>query len=347
MGKSDPKPSSRVVTSRTRPISRVRTGCLRCRQRTKKCDEVKPICRACERNKFQCEWPSSVVQLTGPLLPRLESHEFSAQEWRSLDADSPGGEEVYERPGFGQTDEASPDRMELGNRVVCGSPGQQHENNSIVSSSLPLSTATYSSISEESNDGSHRSEYGYSKNYSARVLLNSGESDLQSQLGRDSEDCMLSENEEGVSPSATIPAGEVARSFGDINNHSSDITQSLFIPRTMSLLPEYGHDAFQLLGHYLSRTAESMSNGFTSSNPFLSQLIPLAFSSDVILRLILTQSAAHRAVLHPTQIDNVATGHYSKSVKLFRERINDHIWGTSVSPLMLAVGALIMCFTEV
>lgn len=36
---------------------RTTTGCLTCRKRKKKCDEVKPICTACERNFLECEWP--------------------------------------------------------------------------------------------------------------------------------------------------------------------------------------------------------------------------------------------------------------------------------------------------
>lgn len=39
---------------------RTRTGCLSCRQRKKKCDEVKPHCQACERNKLACIWPPHI-----------------------------------------------------------------------------------------------------------------------------------------------------------------------------------------------------------------------------------------------------------------------------------------------
>ncbi|KAH9234870.1 hypothetical protein K456DRAFT_1834740, partial [Colletotrichum gloeosporioides 23] len=39
------------------PIFRVRTGCLTCRGRKKKCDETKPRCRGCERNRLECKWP--------------------------------------------------------------------------------------------------------------------------------------------------------------------------------------------------------------------------------------------------------------------------------------------------
>jgi hypothetical protein len=39
---------------------RTRTGCLTCRLRKKKCDEEKPHCRACKRNKLDCSWPPHI-----------------------------------------------------------------------------------------------------------------------------------------------------------------------------------------------------------------------------------------------------------------------------------------------
>ncbi|KAF2020038.1 hypothetical protein BU24DRAFT_419629 [Aaosphaeria arxii CBS 175.79] len=41
-------------------FSRTRAGCLTCRSRKKKCDEVKPRCAGCRRNQLACEWPSGV-----------------------------------------------------------------------------------------------------------------------------------------------------------------------------------------------------------------------------------------------------------------------------------------------
>ncbi|KAG4288578.1 hypothetical protein FPRO06_03400 [Fusarium proliferatum] len=36
---------------------RSKNGCLTCRTKRKKCDEVKPICTACERSQQDCTWP--------------------------------------------------------------------------------------------------------------------------------------------------------------------------------------------------------------------------------------------------------------------------------------------------
>jgi Fungal specific transcription factor domain/Fungal Zn(2)-Cys(6) binuclear cluster domain len=346
MDKSNAHTRLQLVAGRTRPIFRVRTGCLRCRQRKKKCDEVKPICRACKRNELQCEWPSNVVQPKSGMLSRLEPRRLNAQERHIQEKSTSGGEETCGSQDFGRTKEASLKGMDLEDMDICEVPGLQDENSlTALSISLALSP-TDSTSTTDSNDSSPQLEYHCLQNHSSPNLLPSGTGYMQSL--RDDESSAPFENEvECFSSLSMIPAGEKATSARNVINDKIAKYQSPTLPRAMSLLPEYGQEAFELLSHYLSRTAESMSNGFSPSNPFLSQLVPLAMSSDIILRLILTQSAAHRAVLHAPQNDNVASGHYGKSVKLFRRRINDHIGGTSVDPLMLAVGALIMCFTEV
>ncbi|PGG99042.1 hypothetical protein GX51_06458 [Blastomyces parvus] len=45
-----------------RVFPRTRTGCFSCRRRKKKCDEVKPICLACIRNKLDCSWPEVILR---------------------------------------------------------------------------------------------------------------------------------------------------------------------------------------------------------------------------------------------------------------------------------------------
>lgn len=48
------------IRQRLRPnYARVRTGCLTCRRRKKKCDEKKPVCSGCSRNKLACRWPEN------------------------------------------------------------------------------------------------------------------------------------------------------------------------------------------------------------------------------------------------------------------------------------------------
>lgn len=119
------------------------------------------------------------------------------------------------------------------------------------------------------------------------------------------------------------------------------------VPRSLSLVPEASGVSLELLGHYLSVTTKSMDNGSTHENPFIVQLVPLAFSSDLVLQLILTQSAVHRAsrLLPDTAV--VASQHYNQSLRLFQRSISNYNSEQSVELLTLTVGALIMCFVEV
>lgn len=119
------------------------------------------------------------------------------------------------------------------------------------------------------------------------------------------------------------------------------------VPRNLSMLPGYDADSYQLLSHYLSTTADCMANGSTPINPFLVQIVPLAFTSDLLLQLVITQSAAHRAFRRRDETDAIAHSHYTKALQSFRHGVTEFIEGKESNPLMLLVGALVMCFTEV
>lgn len=61
--------------SRPRPkYTRTTNGCLTCRQRRKRCDQRRPVCVGCHRNKSQCNWPERSQSLSpreGPSTPRI------------------------------------------------------------------------------------------------------------------------------------------------------------------------------------------------------------------------------------------------------------------------------------
>lgn len=57
---------------------RSKNGCLTCRRRKKKCDEVKPICGACRRNFLQCVWPEdAVIDVKPKDLSKEQGYSFS------------------------------------------------------------------------------------------------------------------------------------------------------------------------------------------------------------------------------------------------------------------------------
>ncbi|KAG0677610.1 hypothetical protein C6P40_003472 [Pichia californica] len=52
------KSNSKKPKKETPPEKRrVRTGCLTCRSKHKKCDETKPVCKFCQSKNLQCIWP--------------------------------------------------------------------------------------------------------------------------------------------------------------------------------------------------------------------------------------------------------------------------------------------------
>jgi len=222
---------------RTEPIVRVRTGCYTCRRRKKKCNEAKPICGGCARNKLGCIWPFDL-----------------------------------------------PDDADISTQSTTTSNDQS------------LASLLYTLPSEDV------------------PLL-----DLDLQLTRSSS-----------SSNTLIPP-----------------TPTDAISRSLSILPGHDPDSFQLLSHYLATTADCMANGSTPLNPFLVQIIPLAFGSDLLLQLVLTQSAAHRAFRSRMEVDQVAVGHYTKALRSFRNGVAEFVNGGQSSSVVLTTGALIMCFTEV
>ncbi|KAL2821196.1 fungal-specific transcription factor domain-containing protein [Aspergillus granulosus] len=218
-----------VRQPRTDPIVRVRTGCYTCRRRKKKCNESKPICGGCARNKLPCTWPLNVS----------EDAATTAQ-------------------------------------------------GAATSSEPPTLVRTPSS-------------------------------------------------EEG--PLLDLEPTRPSQALGSLI--ASDV-----VSRSLSMLPGHDPDTFQLLSHYLATTADCMANGSTPLNPFLVQIIPLAFASNLLLQLVLTQSAAHRAFRSGMEADEVAVCHYTKALRSFRNGVTELINGAQSSSLVLTVGALIMCFTE-
>lgn len=131
------------------------------------------------------------------------------------------------------------------------------------------------------------------------------------------------------------------------DRRASVMRQPSTIESPLPMVPKGGIHSQDLLQHYLARTVTSMGNGSTDVNPFVVQLIPLAFSKDLILQLLLTQSAVHRARSGGQSELAVANSYYGKSLRLFRKCLNSHIQQDGDHALELATGALIMCFVEV
>ena len=155
-----------------------------------------------------------------------------------------------------------------------------------------------------------------------------------------------------VSPinDATDPSLSVAinNNNDDSSNANNNEIDAGVVPRAISLLPGLAPGSMDLLSHYLAVTAKSMDNGAGLGDPFIVQFIPIAFGSDLVLHLLLTQSAVHRATAKMIQgSDPLASDHYNQSLKLFQQGITKYNNGQTQETLPLVTGALIMCFVEV
>ena len=278
-------------------IVRVRTGCWTCRRRKKKCDEARPKCGGCTRNRLSCSWPRNVPnRQAGEILNDAAEWEVAeCEEYHSSDENNANG-------GYRETQKAngspeSPPRRDSGPIRPSHSPANSTASASL--SSLPCLEQTFDIGSGDTKDGE------------------------------------------------TMPFIPTNQQSNHEPGVSAEMALGSPMPRTLSLLPGYSHDSYQLLSHYLATTADCMANGSTPINPFLVQIVPLAFTSDLVLQLVLTQSAAHRAFRRRDEVDTVAQGHYTKALQLFRKGVTGFIDGKESNPLLLTVGALVMCFTEV
>lgn len=86
--------NSQDTSQSQQPRKRVRTGCLNCRRKHKKCDEHKPICHGCVSKNEVCEWPmpklkkasrrNSLHQTYTPMTPALPPARHLPQPYNLL-----------------------------------------------------------------------------------------------------------------------------------------------------------------------------------------------------------------------------------------------------------------------
>ncbi|CVK90496.1 related to C6 transcription factor [Fusarium mangiferae] len=299
------------------PIIRSRTGCFTCRKRKKKCDESKPICSGCKRNKLDCVWPEP-QPAKGPSRSSFGAASTSSQQSvaslrQGHDADSvndpvipdpvPEEDGAAENPDVPQNGDSSPVHGQV--------QGQGDTHMVDAEADVDIINAV--------DDVDQPSPSQSSNSSDSPTVITTWDADTANALTL-----------------ALPPSPDTGLPFNGA------------ITMPMSMLPEQGHQSYELLSYYLSRTANSMGNGSTDVNPFIAKLIPLAFSKPLVLQLILAQSAAHRqasAERHPS--DEIAQRYYTDSLRMFRNVVDEYVSGNAENTLVLTVGSLIMCLTEV
>ncbi|KAG8413366.1 hypothetical protein J3458_012935 [Metarhizium acridum] len=330
------------------PIIRSRTGCFTCRRRKKKCNEEKPVCSGCKRNKLECNWPAGLpVREHGQGQPRGRERAPSTTSKPAASAAaaatpvprSPRQDDVQspvspalQRPQLA----ASPRHGSIGAEVVLQNDGES-------SAARRFSNGPSDGSSSGASGGSVRNGDQTEDDLDNAVSPVSPLSPFGGLLALDVDSASQQRrmsDVSGISPFAFIP-GREGFSGESLYLHDN-------IPMNMSLLPSHGHDSFELLSYYLERTANSMGNGSTDINPFVAKLIPLAFSDPLVLHLILAQSAVHRqSAKQCGSGGEVATRYYADSLRMFRNLVGEYVSGKEGTNLVVTVGSLILCLTEV
>lgn len=241
-----------------RRFGRTRTGCLTCRQRRKKCDENKPTCFACIRNKLPCRWAQKKVAVD----PTSES-----SSWPDESACTDLQQDVCTTSGLSQV---------------------------VTSDKLKVHQALLNHDNIQENE-----------------VLRDAANDMD------------------------IQWNQSLRSFVFSNKS-----------RASSLLPS----SPILLQHYLTETISITTPKPAHSNPFLTYLLPLAVSDDLLMNSVLAMSGAHLCFKNKSSLDIYKTTwrHYSLVLSNLRnENFSSLVLEDSEKCLRLLLVLLILCHVEV
>lgn len=359
------------------PILRVKTGCLTCRRRKKKCDEIRPLCTGCSRNKLSCLWPRShhgidgggvdgirvapLVTATGTGIGTVTgTRQQPRQQYLpglSPDANTQRADDEAQDLLFFHVPEAPSgsfvtaswaaqciDQQPSAQMIGAGpmSPDSSSSAATATAAATSTSTSTAAVPAPFHDQGMHDFPDIAPEPFSPFPPPDAAAFDLSAV---DFADAAAQVFPDVPTPTAAADDGPSQALQRHVRTPSSGGQPG--VPRSMSLLPGMDSDSFELLGHYMSVTTRSMGNGSTVDNPFAVQLIPLAFGSDLILHLILTQSAVHRATRLVGASDSAASDHYRRSLRLFQQRLAQSSDGCAPELTTLAAAALILCFVEV
>ncbi|KAK5057764.1 hypothetical protein LTR84_011765 [Exophiala bonariae] len=246
---------------------RVKTGCLTCRGRRKKCDERKPNCTGCTRNFLRCDWPELVVNKDGVLKAKSGTAEAKAMKTKL--------------PASGRRQ----------------TPAQL----------LVFAVDLKRPITVEQD------------------LPPSPEVTFESTV------CEESITEDTADRSLTLWRSLTA-------SFMSDERPTLLTPHSVLLLQ-----------HYLEDTACFLVPKIRTRNPFITQVLPLAYSDDLLMHAVMSLSGTHLSYQQKDNLDvQLATRkHYSLLLRGLRKAFADEAkQPCSERSLRLLVILVVLCHVE-
>lgn len=360
-------------------IRRSRTGCFTCRSRKKKCNEARPICSGCRRNDLECRWPAPQSSAKRPKEGQIKPTAAALQPRPSNTLTASASGAVILRPRPASFSHSVPSPKENGRAAVAtgeaapATPSIQrgHSFSARRPADLVFDITDPAPILDtiiiEANGIESYSRFSTAMDPQEVAPSSPAPSKYYLELSPSSTSQVSSYSSSSSSSSSSPPPTVVIPPNGVVGSGVSAITNlddipfdpspdqthslqdlQLCLTKPLSLFPHHDKYSPDLLGFYLDRTANCMGNGSTDSNPFITKLIPLAFSHPLLLQLIMAQSAVHRQMSkdrHPS--DEVARRSYSDSLRYFRTVVDGYVSGREEDTLVLTVGSLILSLTEV
>ncbi|KAF4126214.1 Fungal Zn(2)-Cys(6) binuclear cluster domain [Geosmithia morbida] len=300
-----PDPSTDDAEAPKARIRRVQTGCLMCKQRKKKCDEVKPRCGDCRRLCLECHWPVE-----------------RPKDYKAVMA----------------TDKATARQRQQQPR-----PPRQQSSTKIPSDSSLAPTASYEKLPIHSTSPQMRSPVSVKQEPSAGS--DTVPADLPPPVGYDAlvSGVAAWQREQNVPSVVTPPWYEMVSPTS--NRGSLDYfdapSLSLYIPQ---LLPQLSSPYDRaLLNHYSTIVSPLLSRrSSTLTNPYISYLLPMAQSNELVLHCLLGLAGNHWRKMQPG-MGNRGLMHQSKATHSLACLL-PHVDKTSAD--IALVSSLLLCMTE-
>lgn len=101
-----------------------------------------------------------------------------------------------------------------------------------------------------------------------------------------------------------------------------------------------------LLEHYYHRTADVMSARPRAANPYVTQLIPISFSNDLVLQTMLVLSGVHYEEDVSMSCQAATWSHYGKLIKSIKSELTRHVCGNEARVVPLLIATMMLSFVE-
>lgn len=150
-----------------------------------------------------------------------------------------------------------------------------------------------------------------------------------------------------ASPAATSPNAE---SRNALSMETMDIVRSFSswegsIGLNHPLLRS--RESQNILEHYMCKTSKALATFHSGDTPFLTELVPVAMTSQPVLNAILASSGIHHAQFTRTPVSDATWVHYGQAIQGQKEALTQLASGKQQDVVPLLVAAILLCIVEV